>query len=714
MADDVLKNIWPEWRVTRVIGKGSYGIVYEAERVVSSVKSSAAIKIITIPQSETEIASLMSEGMTLEKTREYYRGLVEEFVREIEIMDRLKGVSNIVSVEDYKVVEKEDGLGWNIYIRMELLTPFNDYLMTHKMDEYQIVELGIDLCNALVLCDNENIIHRDIKPENIFINSHGDFKLGDFGIARRLENKSTGMSIKGTYNYMAPEIERGEDYDSSVDTYSLGLVLYKLANDNMLPFLSPADQMNPTARVNAARRRLNGEPLPPPCNASSDLAQIIGLACQSDPARRWVSPMAMKKALEDLKEELKKGRRSAPAADLDRTVSVRRAGSWNSNINDPDSTVSVRSAAQSQYQASGQTPNWAPAQTPNWAPAQTPGHTQPQAQPQTQYQTSSQTPGHIPAQQRVVYTRDVSQVQTPQRAPKKSNSNKIVLPIVIASAVIVLIAAAAAIFLPGLINKNKDENGSSSAKNTVTAAETADGSAAATTAANNNDKKASMTAELSETTTAAPTEPETEIVYNIGDIITFGHYEQDSNTANGKETVDWIVLDVQEDSLLVISRYGLDGQQYDSTGSNKVTWETCTLRAWLNSSFINNAFSPDEQNRIIESYVKADINSAHPERAAGNDTYDKIFLLSTAEAEYYFSSDASRVMEPTSYALSRGVTYCNNKDNQGYGYWWWLRSPGRDADYAALVFPEGKVDYTGYHYNDTENAVRPVMWIYKK
>lgn len=213
-------------------------------------------------------------------------------------MESLKGVQNIVSVEDYKVVEKMNRPGWDIYIRMELLTPFNTYIQTKTMSEREVIKLGCDICTALELCAKRNVIHRDIKPENIFVNSFGDFKLGDFGIARKLENVTGGLSQKGTYNYMAPEVERGRQYDETVDIYSLGMVLYRLMNRNRLPFLNTEQQlMNPNERMAALRRRMSGEPLPPPCEASPALTQIILCACDFDPKKRFASATAMKNAL---------------------------------------------------------------------------------------------------------------------------------------------------------------------------------------------------------------------------------------------------------------------------------------------------------------------------------------------------------------------------------------------------------------------------------
>lgn len=298
MEQDILSSVWPEWQVVRQIGRGSFGVVYEVVRRDYSVESHAAVKVISTPQNKSELDSLRAEGLSEEATRTYLQGVVNDFVSEIQLMESFKGVQNIVSVEDYKVVEKKDEIGWDIYIRMELLTPFNSYICDKTLSEQEVIKLGIDLCTALELCARCNIIHRDIKPENIFVNPFGDFKLGDFGIARKLENVTGGLSQKGTYNYMAPEIEKGSQYDATVDLYSLGLVLYRLLNRNRLPFLDTDRQLlNPNERMNAVRRRMDGEPLPPPCDASPAMAQIILCACAYEPGRRFSSAAAMKKAL---------------------------------------------------------------------------------------------------------------------------------------------------------------------------------------------------------------------------------------------------------------------------------------------------------------------------------------------------------------------------------------------------------------------------------
>ena len=298
MGNDILTAVWPEWRIVRRINRGSYGVVYEAIRTDHGVESRSAIKVISIPQDESELASLCSAGLTMDQSKTYFQEVVNDFVNEIQIMESFKGCQNIVSVEDYKVIEKTDRVGWVIFIRMELLTPLNTYISGKTLSEKEVIKLGCDICSALERCAQLNVIHRDIKPDNIFINEFGDFKLGDFGIARRLENITAGLSQKGTYNYMAPEVEKGELYDATVDIYSLGLVLYWLMNKRKLPFM-PIDQqqISPRDVVAANRRRLDGEPLPPPCDASPDLAKVILRACDYYPGRRFANAAAMKTAL---------------------------------------------------------------------------------------------------------------------------------------------------------------------------------------------------------------------------------------------------------------------------------------------------------------------------------------------------------------------------------------------------------------------------------
>ena len=344
MSVEVLKQIWPEWQIEgKPLGKGSFGVVYKAVRRDHGVESYAAIKVISIPTDPSEVDSLRSEGLDMNATRTYLQGIVNDFVSEIQLMESLKGVQNIVSVEDYKVVEKTGEIGWDIYIRMELLTSFNAYICDKKLTEEEVIKLGCDICTALEICAKRNIIHRDIKPENIFINDFGYFKLGDFGIARKMENMTSGLSQKGTFNYMAPEVANSSEYDARVDTYSLGIVLYRLLNGNRLPFLDTEKQLlNPNERRNAVDRRLRGEDLPAPCDASPAMADLILRSCAYDPNMRFSSATEMKQALMSVAN----GTYQMGASNLYRTTSVRRAPA------NYDKTTSVRKAPAASNQKS--------------------------------------------------------------------------------------------------------------------------------------------------------------------------------------------------------------------------------------------------------------------------------------------------------------------------------------------------------------------------
>ena len=189
----------------------------------------------------------------------------------------------------------------------------------------------------------------------------------------------------------------------------------------------------------------------------------------------------------------------------------------------------------------------------------------------------------------------------------------------------------------------------------------------------------------------------------VGSYIFFGEYEQDNDESTGKEAIEWLVLDKQEDKMLVISRYGLDCQPYNTEWA-EVTWETCTLRSWLNSTFYETTFIPEEKSEILSSVVAAETNPYFV-TPAGNDTTDKVFQLSIDEANRYFAHDA-RACQGMPYCYAQGTyEFCNGNGD------WWLRSPGANSYCAVSVYDDGGLDYYGYGVFNDDNAVRPAMWI---
>ena len=212
--------------------------------------------------------------------------------------------------------------------------------------------------------------------------------------------------------------------------------------------------------------------------------------------------------------------------------------------------------------------------------------------------------------------------------------------------------------------------------------------------------------------TTEPAAPATIIpqqkTYAAGDTILFGQYEQDNNPNNGMEPIEWVVLDydASEGKVLLLSSYGLDGKEYQ-TPFARTTWKECTLRAWLNSDFLNTVFSEQEKNAIILSHVDNSLNQGNKEwdTNGGNDTLDYLFLLSYQEtAEKYFKDDQSRECKPTAFAAAQGVEVSDYHGN----CMWWLRSPGPTQSSAGEVYPTG---YLSFMSESFIRSVRPAFWL---
>ena len=304
MKDIRLPEKWKDWHLLAPLGQGSYGTVYKAEYTGNDpAKDYCAIKIIEIPGQQTEADTLRRIYPSRDTLEAYYENLVEGLLDEIRSMELVRGRENIVQMYDYAVDAEPDELRWTIYIRMELLTPYPEYSIRQLMTPDKVAAMGQDLCGALEFCEKRGIVHRDIKPENIMVTEDGHFKLGDFGIAKRLEATQGTMSLKGTFFYMAPEIYHGENYDTRADQYSLGIVLYRELNRGRDPLVS-ADKpvIYYGDREEALKKRMDGSVLPDPCDASEILSLIVRKACAYEKTDRFANASEMKKALSDFRQ----------------------------------------------------------------------------------------------------------------------------------------------------------------------------------------------------------------------------------------------------------------------------------------------------------------------------------------------------------------------------------------------------------------------------
>ncbi len=609
MANSV-ESVWSEWKTVKLLGKGSFGSVYEVVRERYGLTERSAVKIIEIPNDDAEVQSLKSDGMTNDNITKYYQGVVQDFVQEIALMSKLRGHTNIVGYDDYAVIERADRFGWDIYIRMELLTSLSSYMESKPnstLDETDVIKMAIDICAALEVCFDRHIVHRDIKPDNIFVSEDGNFKLGDFGVARTVEKTMSGLSKKGTYTYMAPEIYKGELGGMNSDIYSLGIVLYKLLNDNREPFLPPFPQeIEYQHKQQALVRRMNGEVLPRTKRGSEALWHVVQKACAYNPKMRFQTPGEMKAAL----------------------TAVLHGGNAKTAVPQPvgtpsfDETVAVKRVP---------------------SPVQ--------KMPTSYPQPSNAMP---------------PKAQTAEKNASISTGKIVAVTIVLLTAAIIICA------LLGVMIHQQDMNTYPSMS-----------------------EEESLKVELDDLSREPVTlAPDVE----VGDTVTFGRYEQNNDTTDGTEEIEWLVLDKKNGKALLLSKYALDCQPYHEWHTNQ-PWVDWTLREWLNDDFLSTAFNSIEENMLSVEMLD---NSS----SGDVDTYDKVFCLSDEEAISYFADYDARMCLPTEYAVAQGV----HTDDEYESCWWWLRSLGED-DVAVGVGVFGTIKEHRSYVIPDEVGVRPAVWV---
>ncbi|MEI6579041.1 MAG: DUF6273 domain-containing protein [Eubacteriales bacterium] len=196
----------------------------------------------------------------------------------------------------------------------------------------------------------------------------------------------------------------------------------------------------------------------------------------------------------------------------------------------------------------------------------------------------------------------------------------------------------------------------------------------------------------------------------VGFIVFYGYFEQDNNLINGRDEIAWLVLAVEDGKALLISEKILDAMPYNIHNEN-ITWENSSIRSWLNDGFYNSSFTSTEKLAVATTKV---INNDNPidNTPGGNDTQDKVFLLSYKEVKKYFVSDSTRQTKGTDFAKTNGLNVSEDSFYLGNGNWW-LRSPGYYPYDAGLVTYDGKVidyDYNNGAYS-TDVGVRPAIWV---
>ncbi len=275
-------------------------VITQADRSWYSVRHTASgecfiLKHLSIPASDAQVRALILSGIyeNEQDVLAYYTGVVSDMKRELELGKKLAETGCFAGAVNYQIEQKTDGIGYDVYILQELQLPLNELITRNGMTHLRAVNLGIDLCDAIIACREAGYLFGNIKPENIFLIPTGRFLLGDLGLIslQDLDYASIPEAYIGPFS--APELsDIAASPNLTIDLYALGMVLYRIYNGNQGPF---EDENTNEAMAN--KLRLSGKPLPTPIYADYELAGIINKACSYRIENRYTSPEQLKEAL---------------------------------------------------------------------------------------------------------------------------------------------------------------------------------------------------------------------------------------------------------------------------------------------------------------------------------------------------------------------------------------------------------------------------------
>ena len=660
--------------IGRVLGQGGFGITYLAQD--DRTKKLVAIK----EYYPTEFAARAYTSCAVDPVsadrQENFEFGKQKFLEEAKTLSAFLGNEHIVRIRNYF---EENGTA---YFTME-------YVDGQPLDKYMAAQggrLSVDEANALLLplmgaleeVHAKGIVHRDIAPDNIIVQPNGVAKLIDFGAARYStgeKSKSLDVVIKHGFAPYEQYMRRGRQ-GPFTDVYAMAATYYYAVTGKI-----PPDAIERNAGEELAAPRELGVDISEKTEKAlfkalevlaKDRFQTMGEfreAMRDPEAERRAREEAERRAAEAAeKARLEEERRRAEAERLAREEEERRAAEAAEKARIEEERRAAEAAEKARRE---------------------------EERRRAEAEKKAREEARLAAKAAEKERKERERRERLERKASAGANKKGPPKWIFAAIPAVLLAVILPIALKG--TKNPVEPGQATETAVAESAETAEAAAAnAQTAVENAaaDTQSSSLAEQLGIPSAAA----------VGDTITFGHYEQDNDPANGKEPIEWLVLDRQDDRILVISKYALDCQPYNKK-NEKVTWETCTLRNWLNNSFMNEAFATEEQDIIPAVTISADKNP-YRNTDPGNDTTDRIFLLSVVEAERFFNSEETRLCEPSAFTTSKGAF------TNGLGFCcWWLRSPGDGQSKAAFV--TAAVGYVGHSYDvrSGDPAVRPALWI---
>lgn len=303
----MIQNIDPvfgTWYTQNQIGSGADGKVFSIKRENRDGSDDiSSLKIIRIGENKSERKSVYQQNTDFSSENDYFEKTITSITDNIDIVMKTDAGKYFVNYEEYETRKASDGKGWLILIRLERMKSLSELLEEFSFTHNEVVRLGISICQSLIKCRTFGYIYPNLKPENVLFDKNSVCKLGDFGTFSLLEPSRAAIAYKRTQYYMAPEFIKSAKVNCTIDTYSLGLILYMLVNRNRLPFVNPYPENITIHSLNqSTQNRLDAVPLPKPALASDELFEIINKACNPKENKRYLSPKQM---LLDLKKLVK-------------------------------------------------------------------------------------------------------------------------------------------------------------------------------------------------------------------------------------------------------------------------------------------------------------------------------------------------------------------------------------------------------------------------
>ena len=733
--------------IGNVIGEGGFGITYIGLDTFFGKRVAIKEFYMTGFVNRYNSFSAKVSAETGEKGELFNRNR-EKFYEEARTMVRFCDIDGIVQVKDF-FYENETA-----YIVMEYIegrTLQSILKEKKKLSVEETLEIFKPILNALEVVHAENVIHRDISPDNIIITEDGKPWLIDFGAAREVaEDDMKSLSVILKHGYAPEEQYRRRGVQGPwTDIYAICATMYRCIGGKR-----PDDALERTVEDETEKLCK----IAPVC--SKQLSDVIMKGLSVRQKERYQSIAELKVDLEKAVTE------SADVTEEPEPTTVVNIPVEQENVTYEATEMVFPSAVHSAIQVEKPLEEIAY----ETAPAEEEAILEPEPlfepEPETEsvdivenveYEPTSMVfatkrpvtvkPEPEPEVKPIISNAFTSMEETgndekpynhnnkekvEQKRTEKSKKKKIwLIPVIILG--VGILATVCFVFF---FTKPATKTSASETTKPVTKPSTSETTKPATKPSASETTKPATKPSTSETTKPATSKDSDIKKASVGDIVFFGSYEQDGITSNGTEPIEWEILSKENGKALLISKYVLDCQPYNTEDVDDVTWETCSLRKWLNSDFLNSAFDKTEKSQIPEVELDNTDNPYYGTKG-GNSTKDRIFVLSVDEISKYYSFDTRNtkerpghsdevIVKATSYAYSKGVydAWITESDYNQYfkdSYEsdiigspcvsWWLRSPGKYGKYKCFVCDFGLVGWYGRDVEHGDVGVRPALYV---